>query len=170
VKIFVICWKEFEALMNNDSSYTKRYLESLSENINVVRHPTHIMVMWSHHEKSVVIDQKIGFMGGVDLCFGRWDDEEYRLFEAGGVGGQGMKGGTYFPGADYVNMTIKDSDLARLHEKCMIDPMNDPRLPWRDVHVRLEGQVVYDLARNFSQYWNFVKNEAESKGKKQFLF
>ena len=158
--------------MNNDSSYTKRYLESLSENINVVRHPTHIMVLWSHHEKSVVIDQKIGFVGGIDLCFGRYDNGEYNLFEPGMVDrGEGEgEGKTWFPGADFANLSIKDSDLGRLYEKCMIDPMNDPRMPWRDMSVRLEGQVVYDLARNFSQYWNFVKNEAESKGKKQFLF
>lgn len=28
---------------------------------------------WSHHEKMVVIDQSVGFMGGLDICFGRMD-------------------------------------------------------------------------------------------------
>jgi phospholipase D1/2 len=27
----------------------------------------------------VIIDQKIAFIGGIDLCFGRWDDEYMRL-------------------------------------------------------------------------------------------
>lgn len=34
--------------------------------------------MWSHHDKMVVIDQKIAFVGGIDLCYGRWDDENMR--------------------------------------------------------------------------------------------
>lgn len=30
--------------------------------------------MWSHHEKIVVIDQKIAYIGGLDLCYGRYDN------------------------------------------------------------------------------------------------
>ncbi|CAF5147634.1 unnamed protein product, partial [Rotaria sp. Silwood1] len=26
----------------------------------------------------IVIDQKIAFIGGIDLCYGRWDDEHMR--------------------------------------------------------------------------------------------
>ena len=29
----------------------------------------------------VVIDQKIGFMGGLDICYGRWDTPDHRLVE-----------------------------------------------------------------------------------------
>lgn len=32
-------------------------------------------------------------------------------------------------------------------------------MPWRDVQVRLEGEVVKDLNRNFIQYWSFIKND-----------
>ena len=35
--------------------------------------------MWSHHEKMVIIDQEVGFMGGLDLAFGRMDNKEHRL-------------------------------------------------------------------------------------------
>ena len=34
---------------------------------------------WVHHEKMVIVDQKVAFMGGVDLCFGRWDTSEHKL-------------------------------------------------------------------------------------------
>jgi phospholipase D1/2 len=49
----------------------------------VIRHPDHYpggggVFLWSHHEKTVIIDQKIAFVGGIDLCFGRWDDEFMR--------------------------------------------------------------------------------------------
>ena len=32
-----------------------------------------VTLFWSHHEKLVLIDNEIAFMGGLDLCFGRWD-------------------------------------------------------------------------------------------------
>lgn len=35
--------------------------------------------LWAHHEKLVVIDQTYAFVGGIDLCFGRWDDGNHRL-------------------------------------------------------------------------------------------
>lgn len=36
-------------------------------------------VMFSHHQKSVVIDNKIAFCGGIDLAYGRRDDETFSL-------------------------------------------------------------------------------------------
>lgn len=48
----------------------------------VLRHPDHIpgkgILMWAHHEKLVIIDQQIAFAGGLDLCYGRWDDEFHK--------------------------------------------------------------------------------------------
>ena len=47
---------------------------SLSPNIKVLRHPNYVLPSpWSHHEKMVIIDQHVGFLGGLDLCYGRWD-------------------------------------------------------------------------------------------------
>jgi phospholipase D1/2 len=50
--------------------------------LKVLRHPEHTPVgvfLWSHHEKCLVVDQSVVFMGGIDLCFGRWDDDLHRL-------------------------------------------------------------------------------------------
>ena len=44
---------------------------------NVFMHPD--LWMWSHHEKTVVIDQTLAFVGGIDLCYGRWDTHEHPL-------------------------------------------------------------------------------------------
>ncbi len=51
----------------------------------VIRHPpNHLFdLLWTHHEKCVIIDQTIAFMGGIDLCFGRWDDSQYKLVDLG---------------------------------------------------------------------------------------
>lgn len=88
---------------------------------------------WSHHEKSVVIDQKIGYLGGIDLCYGRYDNENYALSEP-------LKNATYFPGSDFNNVRIKDFAPARFADKCMIDKRSVPRMPWRDVQVRLKAK------------------------------
>lgn len=76
VLVFAIVYQEPRIALNNDSLHTKTYLESLSSNIKVLRHPSQkIPFLYSHHEKMVVIDGKIGFMGGLDICFGRMDTQ-----------------------------------------------------------------------------------------------
>ena len=48
------------------------YLESLHPNIRAMRHPGgKTKVWWTHHQKLVVVDQQLAFVGGIDLCFGR---------------------------------------------------------------------------------------------------
>ena len=44
----------------------------------VFRHPDGIN-LWTHHEKCVVVDQSIAFIGGIDLCYGRWDTPAHRF-------------------------------------------------------------------------------------------
>lgn len=40
---------------------------------------------WAHHEKIVAIDQTYAFIGGIDLCYGRWDDYRHRLTDLGSI-------------------------------------------------------------------------------------
>jgi phospholipase D1/2 len=67
--------------MNIDSEFTRQYLAGLSENIRVLMHPNYVLIpfMWSHHEKMVIIDQKIGFIGGMDIAYGRMDSNKHLL-------------------------------------------------------------------------------------------
>lgn len=56
--------------------------------LQVMRHPDHVsssVYLWAHHEKIVVIDQSVAFVGGIDLAYGRWDDREHRLTDVGSV-------------------------------------------------------------------------------------
>ncbi|CAF5145955.1 unnamed protein product, partial [Rotaria sp. Silwood1] len=84
VRVYVMLYKEMPFALGLNSLYTER--KSVSKNpkgfIKVIRHPNHNtkngVLLWSHHEKMVVIDQKIAFVGGIDLCYGRWDDEYMR--------------------------------------------------------------------------------------------
>lgn len=53
-----------------------------------MRDPDHVssaVYLWAHHEKIVVVDQSVAFVGGIDLAYGRWDDWEHRLTDVGSV-------------------------------------------------------------------------------------
>uniref|UniRef100_A0A673MEV5 Phospholipase n=1 Tax=Sinocyclocheilus rhinocerous TaxID=307959 RepID=A0A673MEV5_9TELE len=86
VRIFVMLYKEVELALGINSEYSKRTLIHLHPNIKVMRHPDHVsssVYLWAHHEKIVVIDQSVAFVGGIDLAYGRWDDSEHRLTDVG---------------------------------------------------------------------------------------
>lgn len=98
VMIYVLLYKEVEHIgQGNDSLNTKKRLETLSSNIRVIRHPNKFIggataVLWSHHEKLVIIDRNIAFVGGIDLSYQRYDDESHAVADEDGV---------RFPGNDY---------------------------------------------------------------------
>ncbi|XP_021558341.2 phospholipase D1 isoform X5 [Neomonachus schauinslandi] len=88
VRVFVMLYKEVELALGINSEYSKRTLIRLHPNIKVMRHPDHVsssVYLWAHHEKLVVIDQSVAFVGGIDLAYGRWDDHEHRLTDVGSV-------------------------------------------------------------------------------------
>lgn len=53
------------------------------------------MIMYrSHHEKLVIVDYQICYIGGLDLCFGRYDTIEHKV---------GDCPPSVWPGKDYYN-------------------------------------------------------------------
>lgn len=89
VKVFILLYKEVELALGINSYYSKQTLVgSHPENIKVLRHPDHAkagVFLWAHHEKIVIVDQNIAFLGGIDLCYGRWDDQQHRLTDLGSM-------------------------------------------------------------------------------------
>uniref|UniRef100_A0A674BZ10 Phospholipase n=1 Tax=Salmo trutta TaxID=8032 RepID=A0A674BZ10_SALTR len=88
VRIFVMLYKEVELALGINSEYSKRTLMHLHPNVKVMRHPDHVsssVYLWAHHEKIIIIDQSVAFVGGIDLAYGRWDDREHRLTDVGSV-------------------------------------------------------------------------------------
>ncbi|XP_044748826.1 phospholipase D2 isoform X3 [Coccinella septempunctata] len=86
VKVFILLYKEVELALGLNSYYSKQTL--MHDNIKVLRHPDHAKVgvfLWAHHEKMVVVDQNYAFVGGIDLCYGRWDDDKHRLTDLGSI-------------------------------------------------------------------------------------
>ena len=68
VKIFLLLYKEVEYVgPDNDSLCSASYFERLSPNIRCIRHPNKFVggstaMMWSHHEKTVVIDRYVSYI------------------------------------------------------------------------------------------------------------
>jgi phospholipase D1/2 len=39
-----------------------------------------VILFWAHHEKLCIVDGRTAFMGGLDLCYGRWDTNQVCAF------------------------------------------------------------------------------------------
>ena len=152
VKVYILVYAECSLALTLNSAHTAKSL-SVHENINIERHPLNCTdLLWSHHEKLVVIDQIIGYVGGLDLCWGRYDTHEHPIYEP-----VNDEQNYLFPGIDYSNARIRDFDKVEdyLTESC--DRKKELRMPWHDVHSRLIGPVVADIARHFVERWNFSR-------------
>ncbi|KAJ4833057.1 hypothetical protein Tsubulata_001028 [Turnera subulata] len=70
------------------------------------------------------------FIGGLDLCDGRYDTPEHRLFRD----------------LD----TVFENDF---HNPTFSSSCKSPRQPWHDLHCKIEGPAAYDVLENFEQRW-----------------
>jgi len=48
--------------------------------------------------------------------------------------------------------TWLSTDINR--DQALLDSGRQPRMPWQDVHARIEGPAVFDICRNFMHRWN----------------
>ncbi|KAJ7758541.1 phospholipase D [Mycena maculata] len=157
VKIYVILYQEVSNRTTpTDSNYAKQRLTALHPNILVQRSPSHFQTgtfYWAHHEKMCVIDQTIAFMGGLDLCFGRWDTPQHVIIDDVDAGGENSE---IWPGKDYSNPRLSDFHTLNKPEEDMYDRSKIPRMPWHDVAMQVVGQPARDLCRHFVQRWNYL--------------
>ncbi|KAH0347957.1 phospholipase D/nuclease, partial [Aureobasidium melanogenum] len=113
------------------------------------------VLYWAHHEKACLIDSHIAFMGGLDLCYGRWDTNQHSISDAH----PSDLNQIIFPGQDYNNARILDfSDVAHWDQN-KLDRRYNSRMGWSDLSISLAGPVVEDLRRHFAERWNFIYNE-----------
>jgi len=152
VKIYIMVWNETKLALNLNSERVKTELERLNSNIQVLCHPLSLM-KWSHHQKTLIVDQDVAFVGGLDMCFGRWDTPAHNVQDPHAE---------VFPGKDYYN-PAKGADFDALETPFtdLIDRRKIPRMPWHDVHVRIDGYAARDVAKNFIQRWNHHRNDIQ---------
>ncbi|KAG9453180.1 hypothetical protein H6P81_006084 [Aristolochia fimbriata] len=95
--------------------------------------------IYTHHQKTVIVDADAGnnkrkiiaFVGGLDLCDGRYDTPKHPLFKT-------LK---TLHRDDYHNPTFTGSVV------------NCPREPWHDLHCKIDGPAAYDVLKNFEERW-----------------
>ncbi|KFA74531.1 hypothetical protein S40288_04884 [Stachybotrys chartarum IBT 40288] len=166
VKIFIIIYRNVEAAVPIDSEYTKFSMLNLHPNIFVQRSPNQFkknQFFFAHHEKICVVDHDVAFVGGVDLCFGRWDCPQHPIVDDKPTGfemSEHPKDAEHcqlFPGKDYSNPRVQD--FFRLNEPYeeMYDRTKVPRMPWHDIAMQVVGQPARDLTRHFVQRWNYLR-------------
>nr|GLL35199.1 phospholipase D alpha 1-like [Ipomoea trifida] len=103
-----------------------------------------ISTMFTHHQKIVVVDHEmpdggsekrriLSFVGGIDLCDGRYDSPFHSLFRT----------------LD----TAHHDDFHQPNYTGAAITKGGPREPWHDIHSKLEGPVAWDVLYNFEQRW-----------------
>ncbi|EEB06478.2 phospholipase D [Schizosaccharomyces japonicus yFS275] len=169
VMVYVMIYRNIDATVPIDSFHTKAHLQLLHPNIYVIRSPSHLRqstLFWAHHEKLLVIDNIITFIGGIDLCFGRYDTSQHILRDDKNFGFDGESDSQRtldnaftcqtWPGKDYSNPRIHDFfDLTHPY-KTMYDRNEITRMGWHDVSMCILGQPARDAARHFVQRWNYL--------------
>ncbi|KAI8336140.1 hypothetical protein BC941DRAFT_428409 [Chlamydoabsidia padenii] len=169
VKIYIIVYKEIAMAVPLFSHHTKQYLLSLSNNIYVQRHPSRTLdilskqdtLFYAHHEKICMVDGVVAFIGGLDLCYGRYDTAQHILNDDPvSVAKQ-----TWI-GKDYSNPRVDDFHALDKPFEDNIDRSSLPRMPWHDISVRICGEAARDVEHHFVQRWNFLRRRKSSTPKR----
>ncbi|KAH7350814.1 phospholipase-like protein D1 [Rhexocercosporidium sp. MPI-PUGE-AT-0058] len=165
VKVFIIVYRNVEAAIPIDSEFTKFSMLDLHENVFVQRSPNQFkknQFFFAHHEKICIVDHSVAFVGGIDLCFGRWDTPQHSVVDDKPTGFEQSelpKDADHcqlWPGKDYSNPRVQD--FYQLNEPYaeMYDRSKTPRMPWHDISMQVVGQPARDLTRHFIQRWNYI--------------
>ncbi|KAL4812744.1 hypothetical protein BDW67DRAFT_169477 [Aspergillus spinulosporus] len=110
-----------------------------------------VILYWAHHEKLCIVDGTVAFMGGLDMCYGRWDTHQHALAD-----NHDNPADIVFPGQDYNNARVLDfSDVAHPDQN-KLDRTQTSRMGWSDVAVSFHGPAVEDLRSMFVERWNFL--------------
>ncbi|OJD30463.1 phospholipase d [Diplodia corticola] len=113
------------------------------------------VLFWAHHEKLCIVDGKTVFMGGLDLCYGRWDTNQHQIADVH----PGDLNEIVWPGQDYNNARIMDFQDVENWQNNKLDRQESSRMGWSDVALSMNGPIVADLQEHFTQRWNYIFHE-----------
>ncbi|KAI8630463.1 phospholipase D/nuclease [Xylariaceae sp. FL1651] len=113
------------------------------------------VLYWAHHEKLCLVDRHIVFMGGLDMCFGRYDTNSHPIADAH----PGNLDAIIFPGQDFNNARVFDFEDVENWDHNQLDRAKNSRMGWSDIAISLNGPIVGSLIDHFVDRWNFIFNE-----------
>ncbi|XYJ11489.1 phospholipase D-like domain-containing protein [Telluria sp. B2] len=131
---------------------------------------TSFNIFFSHHQKFIVVDGAIAFLGGLDIAYGRWDTNAFDV----------VIDPTTRVINDAYNMQIAPARAMTKEEIALTKPESfpksprgcspfltsfaqdekvfderfQPRQPWQDIALHIKGPAVYDVFVNFVLRWN----------------
>ena len=160
VKVYVLIWHSSKIAMDLKADWNVDYLESISPNVQVLIHPQLHPLLWSHHQKFVVIDDSLACLGGIDMCFNRYEDARYLITDANHDN---------FPGRDYGNCCYFGEANGESWDD-QVERHTLPRMPWHDVHSCVDGEAALDISNNFVLRWNHaIKTTSAGRHKKYII-
>jgi len=101
-----------------------------------------VSTLYTHHQKAVICDadlgddsgrrRLIGYVGGIDITDGRYDNPQYNLFK-----------------------TLFSLHAGDFYQNCTVGGTQStgPREPWHDIHAKVEGPIAFDVMTNFVDRW-----------------
>ncbi|KAI0478475.1 phospholipase D/nuclease [Xylariaceae sp. FL0804] len=113
------------------------------------------VLYWAHHEKLCIVDRHTAFMGGLDMCFGRWDTNSHPIADAH----PGNMNGIIFPGQDFNNARVFDFEGVQKWDHNQLDRAKASRMGWSDVALSLHGPIVVSLLDHFVDRWNYIYSD-----------
>ncbi|CCU79269.1 phospholipase D1 [Blumeria hordei DH14] len=148
---------ELSSTITNLTSAPSKLCTTSSDTLKSIYgvHDDDVVLFWAHHEKLCLIDEKVAFMGGLDLCFGRWDTNNHPISDAH----PSDLNNILFPGQDFNNARVLDFEDVKNFQNNKLDRTKSSRMGWSDLSICLTGPVVDDLKAHFVQRWNFIYNE-----------
>lgn len=174
VRVYILLYWETQLALDIGSQHTQSMFNEYP-NIVVHRHPNIVsgleqprtLFRWSHHEKLVIVDRSVAFVGGIDLCFGRWDTHAHKLMDDYPLHPCAQKDCenteknerySLWVGKDYKNTFFADNgktDWDKPNDDYeYIDRSQIPRMPWHDVGCAFTGAAVSDAVKHFNQRYN----------------
>ncbi|KAG7998257.1 hypothetical protein I3843_01G249800 [Carya illinoinensis] len=150
-----------EGIMQTHDEETRRFFKNSSVRVLLCpriagkRHSwmkqREVETIYTHHQKTVIVDADAGnnrrkiiaFVGGLDLCDGRYDTPQHPIFRT--------------------LQTVHKEDYHNPTYTGNVDGC--PREPWHDLHSRIDGPAAYDVLTNFEERW---LKAAKPQGIKKF--
>jgi len=117
---------------------------------------------FSHHQKFVVVDGQMAFLGGIDLAYGRWETPSFDVIIDPAIHVINDAYNMQLATSRALNATETALTQARGGrpgfrgplDKTVLNPQTQPREPWEDVALRVKGPAAFDVFVNFVLRWN----------------
>jgi phospholipase D1/2 len=145
IPVYILLWRNKIDLAGTGNNETYKFLKDKCKKES--GHKLHILAnkhkhdkVCSSHQKFIICDNT-GFLGGIDIAYGRYDTPEHHLFE---------QDDCKFQDYDQLNASRGKNNAKK---------KSIPRQQWHDTHCRVNGTIVSDLLAQFITRWDFERED-----------